>query len=154
MTQPTQLVLQALLDDPAEEKYGIQIIKKSGLRSGTVHPILARLEEYGWVKSRPERINPAKAGRPPRRYYRLTKAGIKHAPMLLLRPATLPGDADKRLSHVYFAPYVEFGTPPDDDLQPEAPNFPVLIKAVGYQDRQDHVVPGDDRIVIYYEAPA
>jgi hypothetical protein len=58
------------------------------------------------------------------------------------------------MAHVYFAPYVEFGIPPDDDLALEAPGDPVLIKAIGYQDGQDHLVAGDDRVVIYYERPA
>ena len=154
ITLPTQLVLQALLADPAKEIYGLPICRASGLPSGTVYPILARLERYGWVKSRREKLDPADAGRPPRRYYRLTKNGIEHARMSLPRSARFPGDAERRQAHVYFAPYVEFGTPPDDNLELEAPDAPVLIKAIGYQDGQDHLTPGDDRIVIYYEIAA
>jgi PadR family transcriptional regulator, regulatory protein PadR len=52
MTIPTQLVLEALLDQPQRELYGIEIGDAAGLRSGTVHPILARLEGYGWLVSR------------------------------------------------------------------------------------------------------
>jgi hypothetical protein len=58
-----------------------------------------------------------------------------------------------RCSHVYFAPYREFGNPRDDELELSAPEGPVRIRAIGYQDRQDAVVQGDDRIVIYYEVP-
>ncbi len=47
MTIPTQLILQALLADPTQERYGVQIGQAAGLPSGTVHPILARLEGVG-----------------------------------------------------------------------------------------------------------
>ncbi len=47
MTIATQLVLQVLLADPAAELYGLEIGEKTGLPSGTIHPILARLEGLG-----------------------------------------------------------------------------------------------------------
>lgn len=67
MTMPTQLVLRALLPDPTTVFYGAQIDDAAGLMSGTVHPILARLEGHGWVESRWEDIDPTQAGRPARR---------------------------------------------------------------------------------------
>lgn len=45
------------------------------LKSGTVYPLLARLEKAGWLESRWEEIDPAEAGRPRRRLYRLTGEG-------------------------------------------------------------------------------
>ena len=77
MTIPTQLVLRALLADPAKELYGVEIGTAAGLPSGTVHPILARLETIGWLTSRWEDIDPRVEGRPARRYYRLTPDGIQ-----------------------------------------------------------------------------
>jgi hypothetical protein len=59
-----------------------------------------------------------------------------------------------RSSHVYFAPYREFSHPRDDVLEMEAPDKLVIIRAIGYQDRQDQIVTGDDRIIIYYEVPS
>jgi PadR family transcriptional regulator, regulatory protein PadR len=44
MTIPTQLVLRTLLADPEQERYGVEIGAAAGLPSGTIHPILARLE--------------------------------------------------------------------------------------------------------------
>ncbi|HET6652884.1 MAG TPA: helix-turn-helix transcriptional regulator [Nocardioides sp.] len=85
MTIPTQLVLQVLLADAEVELYGGQIGSAAGLPSGTVHPILARLEGVGWVESRWEDVDPSQAGRPARRYYRLTAAGANRAPAALLR---------------------------------------------------------------------
>lgn len=75
MTVPTQLVLRAMLAEPDQELYGLEIGQAAGLASGTVHPILARLEGVGWLTSRWEDIDPATEGRPARRYYRLTAAG-------------------------------------------------------------------------------
>lgn len=51
----------------------------SGLPSGTVHPILARLETVGWLTSRWEDIDPRAEGRPARRYYQLTPDGLELA---------------------------------------------------------------------------
>jgi PadR family transcriptional regulator PadR len=70
MTIPTQLVLRALLVDVEQECYGLEIGTAAGLPSGTVHPILARLEGAGWLASRWEDIDPRLKGRPARRYYR------------------------------------------------------------------------------------
>ena len=75
MTLPTQFVLRALLADPQAELYGVEIGEAAGLPSGTVHPILARLEGLRWVQSRWEDIDTRAEGRPARRYYRLTAAG-------------------------------------------------------------------------------
>ena len=85
MTIPTQLVLEALLDDPRVERYGLEIGDAAGLRSGTVHPILARLEAYGWLVSRWEDIDAAAEGRPARRYYKLTAEGALGARAALAR---------------------------------------------------------------------
>jgi PadR family transcriptional regulator, regulatory protein PadR len=96
MTIPTQLVLQALLEDPQRELYGIEIGAAAGLPSGTVHPILARLEGVGWLQSRWEEIDPRREGRPPRRYYRLTASGV-HSVREALRRAYRPSVARLRL---------------------------------------------------------
>ncbi len=76
MTIPTQLVLRALLEDPASERYGLELCDLAGLPSGTIHPILARLENAGWLSSRWEDMEPREQGRPRRRYYRLTPDGL------------------------------------------------------------------------------
>ena len=75
LTIPTRLVLEAMLVDDKTEVYGLELARAAGLPSGTVHPILARLEGLGWVTSRWEDVDPVEAGRPPRRYYRLTSLG-------------------------------------------------------------------------------
>jgi DNA-binding PadR family transcriptional regulator len=85
MTIPTQRVLAALLDEPDRERYGLEIGAAAELRSGTVHPILARLEGVGWLTSRWEDIDPQLEGRPARRYYRLTADGVPAARAALAR---------------------------------------------------------------------
>ena len=79
MTIPTQLVLRVLLEEPGEERYGYEVGDAAGLASGTVHPILARLEGAGWVESRWEDVDSSEVGRPARRYYRLTADGVEAA---------------------------------------------------------------------------
>lgn len=86
MTITVQLVLLALLADPGQEMYGFQICRATGLPGGTVYPILARLTGLGWTCSRwEERIDPAREGRPRRRYYLLTGRGIPEARAALAR---------------------------------------------------------------------
>jgi len=85
MTLSTQLVLDVLLQDPGQEMYGAEIGSAAGLASGTVHPILARLEGMAWVESRWEHIDPSAAGRPPRRYYTITPHGVTSARAAMAR---------------------------------------------------------------------
>ncbi len=75
MTLSTQLVLRVFLQDTAAPRYGLEIGEAAGLATGTVHPILARLEHLGWLESSWEDVDPHEAARPARRYYQLTAAG-------------------------------------------------------------------------------
>lgn len=88
MTLATQLVLRSMLAEPTQETYGLQICQDAGLPSGTIHPILARLERVGWVESRWEDVVPQEEGRPRRRYYRLTEEGAERARIALAQAAT------------------------------------------------------------------
>jgi PadR family transcriptional regulator PadR len=91
MTLTVQLVLQAFLGEPAREMYGLEVCDATGLRSGTIHPILIRLEGFGWLESRWEEVNPAAEGRPRRRFYRLTPDGaIKASAAIAARPRPRP----------------------------------------------------------------
>ena len=86
MTLQTQLVLRALLEEPSKERYGLELCDLVGLPSGTIYPILARFERAGWVDSAWE--DPAAheaAGRPRRRFYRLTPDGAEQARAALTR---------------------------------------------------------------------
>lgn len=79
MSFQTLKVLEAFLENPTEELSGADVHKRSAIASGTLYPILLRLESAGWFVSRWEAIDPATAGRPRRRLYRLTRTGLAHA---------------------------------------------------------------------------
>jgi PadR family transcriptional regulator, regulatory protein PadR len=70
-------VLKVLLDDPASKHYGLEIGKAAGLPSGSIYPLLMRLEQAGWLESEWEKVDPKAAGRPRRRMYQLTGQGME-----------------------------------------------------------------------------
>lgn len=74
-------VLVALLDQPRTWQHGYALSKATGLQSGTLYPILARLEDRGYLESK--WLEPAHAGRPPRHAYRLTPTGAAYAREIL-----------------------------------------------------------------------
>jgi PadR family transcriptional regulator len=79
MSLQTLKVLEAFLENPTEQLSGAEVHERSRLASGTLYPILLRLEAAGWFVSRWESIDPSEAGRPRRRLYRLTSMGLKRA---------------------------------------------------------------------------
>ena len=72
----TRHVLQAFLGAPGHKQYGYGISRATGLKSGTLYPILMRLAEQNLVEAKWETGEP---GRPPRHVYRLTPAGLRLA---------------------------------------------------------------------------
>jgi PadR family transcriptional regulator, regulatory protein PadR len=79
LTGPLERVLRVFLDDPAAGHYGYDLMKAAQLPSGTLYPMLARLQDQGLVTTQWEpRAEPA-GGRPPRKYYQLTGEGIRIA---------------------------------------------------------------------------
>jgi DNA-binding PadR family transcriptional regulator len=79
MSLQTLKVLDAFLNEPTDELSGADVQKRSGIASGTLYPILLRLESAGWFISRWEAVDPASVGRPRRRLYRLTPTGLTRA---------------------------------------------------------------------------
>ena len=72
----TVLVLTEFLREPEEWKYGYDISRSTGLKSGTLYPILMRLADRSLLDTAWET---AEAGRPPRHMYRLTADGLRYA---------------------------------------------------------------------------
>jgi PadR family transcriptional regulator PadR len=72
-------VLRFLIDRPGVSHSGAEIAKVTKTGSGTLYPLLARLETAGWLTSQWESIDPREAGRPRRRLYRLTGVGQRRA---------------------------------------------------------------------------
>jgi len=79
ITGPTLKVLGALLSSGRIELSGAEIARATNLASGTLYPILFRLERAGWLESRWEEDNPRALGRPRRRVYHLTGVGARNA---------------------------------------------------------------------------
>jgi PadR family transcriptional regulator PadR len=77
MTRPLERVLRAFLDDPAAPRYGYDLMKAASLKSGTLYPLLARLESQKLVTSAWE--TPEQEGQRPRKYYKLTGEGARMA---------------------------------------------------------------------------
>jgi DNA-binding PadR family transcriptional regulator len=88
-------VFDALLN--LDQPYGLEIIERTGLPSGTIYPLLARLETAGWVTSRWESDQPAARG-PRKRFYEITAAGAEQARAALAgRAAPVPRTARNRV---------------------------------------------------------
>lgn len=73
----TLRTLEAFLEQPSEELSVADVHQRSGLASGTLYPILLRLESAGWSVSRWESIDASLVDRPRRRLYRLTANGLR-----------------------------------------------------------------------------
>ncbi len=73
VSRQTRTVLAALLEVGRDWTHGYELYKRTGLKSGTLYPLLMRLHDQGLLESRwEEAVGP---GRPPRHAYRLTTTG-------------------------------------------------------------------------------
>ncbi len=79
ITRNVLKVLDVFLDRYDEPKYGFALAKATRLATGTLYPILDRLEESGVIRGEWENIDPIAEGRPARYNLRLTLEGIKLA---------------------------------------------------------------------------
>lgn len=92
LTLPTAIVLHAVARG---HRYGFDVIDATGLGSGTVYPILRRLEHAGLLASARERARDAHAeGRPARRYYAVTGPGAEALRDALARHPGIPAVLD------------------------------------------------------------
>jgi DNA-binding PadR family transcriptional regulator len=76
LSRQTLLVLEAFLEQAEEWKYGYDLSRNTGLKSGTLYPILMRMAdrkllETSWIAG--------EAGRPARHMYRFTPDGLRFA---------------------------------------------------------------------------
>ncbi|HEX6754544.1 MAG TPA: PadR family transcriptional regulator [Mycobacteriales bacterium] len=87
----TLAVLAALCEEPSEPRHGYDLTRRTGLKSGTLYPILIRLADQGLVEASWEAEQPA--GRPRRHLYRLTADGLAQARTALAAAASDAGRA-------------------------------------------------------------
>lgn len=85
LTRPLERVLRVFLADTSAQRYGYDLMRAARLPSGTLYPMLARLQDDGLVASEWEPQSPDAGGRPPRKYYRLTAEGARIARLELAR---------------------------------------------------------------------
>ena len=104
LTATLERVLQVFIGDTTARHYGYDLMKAARLQSGTLYPMLGRLQDEGLVTSQWEAQPPD--GRPPRKYYQLTGEGVRVARLELARAcqaasrtscgATLPAPGSAR----------------------------------------------------------
>jgi PadR family transcriptional regulator, regulatory protein PadR len=76
-------VLRAFLDAKGEPQYGLALSRVTGIKAGSLYPILSRFESARWVTGAWEDIDEAVEGRRRRRFYSLTGAGENAARRML-----------------------------------------------------------------------
>lgn len=83
-SRQTRLLLAEFGDQPQAWRYGYELSKATGVKSGTLYPTLARLSDQGLLEA--EWRAALEPGRPARHAYRLTQAGLAFAQAQALRP--------------------------------------------------------------------
>lgn len=73
LSRETHLILEEFIERPREWRYGYELSRETGLKSGTLYPILMRLEKCGLLEARWVSTG---EGVPPRHTYRLTPHGL------------------------------------------------------------------------------
>lgn len=88
VSHQTQTLLAALVADPQAWRHGYELSQVTGLKSGTLYPLLIRLNDQGFLMSE---WRPAEqGGKPPRHLYRLTASGLALACSHSVRPKSAP----------------------------------------------------------------
>lgn len=75
-SEQARTVLAVLLDASGEWRHGYDLARAAGIKSGTLYPLLIRLEAQGYLEAEWQAPEP---GRPPRHAYRLTRNGVELA---------------------------------------------------------------------------
>jgi PadR family transcriptional regulator PadR len=73
-SRQTRALLATLLELSQIWRHGYDLSKETGLKSGTLYPLLMRLSEQGLLESRWQ--DPERPGLPARHVYRLTPSGL------------------------------------------------------------------------------
>lgn len=95
LSAQTRAVLAALAAQPSEWRHGYDLARETGLKSGTLYPILIRLADREMVEACWEADQPA--GRPRRHLYRLTSRGLAAATAALaVAPAPASASGPRR----------------------------------------------------------
>ena len=85
-SRQTRALLATFLECSGAWRHGYDLAKETGLRSGTLYPLLMRLSEQGLLEQRWQEAE--RPGLPPRHVYRLTASGVALAREQELAAAT------------------------------------------------------------------
>jgi DNA-binding PadR family transcriptional regulator len=85
MTRQALALIQALISHGSEWTYGYDLSRESGLKSGTLYPMLIRFAQRGWLESEWRQ----REGEKPRHMYRLTSHGRQAARLALAEAKNL-----------------------------------------------------------------
>ncbi|MDQ3077667.1 MAG: PadR family transcriptional regulator [Pseudomonadota bacterium] len=91
LSAQTVAVLAALSLRSSDWLYGLELSRLTGLKSGSLYPILIRLADRGLLESR--WLDPIEPGRPARHAYRVSPTGMKALADSSSRPAPAPKEA-------------------------------------------------------------
>jgi PadR family transcriptional regulator PadR len=89
ITKQMVLVLEAFLAQRDRDWFGFDLMEVTGLKSGTMYPLLHGFKEDGWLEASKEKIDPKVEGRPARRLYRLSGFGEREAIAAIEKRAAL-----------------------------------------------------------------
>lgn len=95
VSSQTTAILNALQKSGRGWIHGYELSKITGLKSGTLYPILLRLHDEGWLEAKWEPSR--EAGRPPRHLYRITATGSAAAKKIVQ-----PREAKKRIQRLAY----------------------------------------------------
>ncbi len=76
-------VALALMEEPFDRHWGYQLMKRAGVRSGVLYPLLQRMLADGWLSDGWENAEEIEGRRPARRYYQLTDKGRRELGALM-----------------------------------------------------------------------
>ncbi len=93
LSAPARDVLALMAEAGSSWSHGYELCQQAGIKSGTLYPLLIRLEAQGYLHA--EWQDSREPGRPPRHAYRLTAAGQQLA---RANPPLRPGSGAPRLS--------------------------------------------------------
>lgn len=100
LTPQKERVLRVFLEEPQSRRYGYELMRRAGLKSGTLYPMLGQFEAEGVLSADWEQPGEATPGRPPKRYYRLTGEGLRAARQALAESSIVQVQSRSRSGRV------------------------------------------------------
>ncbi len=95
LSSQTLRVLEQFAERPTAWCYGYELSRETGLKSGTLYPILIRLAKFSLLETK---WVTTEDGTPPRHTYRLTSSGIE-----LIRSVVVAGPKKAKVRRLAFS---------------------------------------------------